>query len=104
MKKKRRLNHRHWFSLSLISIILAGVLAGGATFGILYGVNIAEERIEQPIAVGETFQESNLRCEDQKKYPHPEFGCICKEEYRSSTNIKGTFCLDKGRQFSYWPE
>ena len=107
MAKKRRLTYRHWFGLSLLTIILAGIIAGVTAFVILGSPEIVignSPDTIQPIANGETIINPDLDCEDPRKYPHPEYGCICKEDYKTSTNFRGTFCLEKGRQFSYWPE
>ncbi len=104
---KRGLTYKHWFAFSLITVILAGVIAGVAAFIILGKPEIrigTPGEIIQPIQGGENTIDPNLDCEDPRKYPHPEYGCICKEDYRTSTNFRGTFCLEKGRQFSYWPE
>ena len=107
MAKKKGFTYKHWFALSLITIILAGIIAGVVAFVILgkpeIRINTSPDII-QPIQGGENEIDPNLDCEDPRKYPHPEYGCICKEDYKTSTNFRGTFCLEKGRQFSYWPE
>ena len=102
--RKRELSHKHWFGLSLICIILAGIIAGVITLVILGSPQIIESITDQPVPKGETNQITDLECVDPNKYLHPKLGCICKEEYRSSTNFRGTFCLEKGRQINYWPE
>jgi len=104
MAKKRGMTYRHWFGLSLLTIILAGIIAGAVTFIILGSPELIESISEQPVPNGETTLLKNLECEDPNKFPHPTLGCICNEEFRTSKNFRGTFCLDKGRRFSYWPE
>jgi hypothetical protein len=104
MAKKGRLTHRHWFGLSLLTIILAGIIAGIITFTILGSPKIIDSNSEQPVPKGETSQFTDLKCEDPRKYANPELGCICKEDYKTSTNFRGTFCIEKGRRFSYWPD
>lgn len=107
MAKKKGFTHRHWFALSIITVVLAGIIAGVAAFIILGSPEIVIETspdVIQPIIKEENITETDLDCEDPRKYPHPELGCICKEDYKTSTNFRGTFCIEKGRQFSYWPE
>jgi len=119
MVKKKRLTHIHWLSFTRMSLIAAAIVAI-IIAGILlttpkiteYGANnpdslkgkIANEfGLEEP-SNGETIQITNTKCTDPKKYLHPELGCICKEDYRTSTNFRGVFCLDRGITYSYWPE
>lgn len=115
----KRLNHIHWLSFTAMSLIGAAIVGIVIALLILstpakteYNSNnpdslsekLADEFGLEKTPKGETIKTIDTECDDPKKYAHPELGCICKEDYRTSTNFRGTFCLNKGRTYSYWPE
>ena len=112
---KKGLTHIHWMSFSVLALTGALAIALIIAAIVFWTPSVTEYQLNQDTSLagklanddspkGETVIRIETKCDDPKKYPHPEKGCICKEDYRSSSNFRGTFCLDKGRTFSYFPE
>ena len=110
MLSKKGLTHVHWISFSLMTLALAFGVAGIIAGIILTAPPTSEFQANQrsslsdvivdEFALGESYKGNtnenlNRDCEDPNKYAHLELGCICKPEFKTTVNLRGSFCVGK---------